>query len=508
MMNWAVLSLKRRNPAQLATWFSLLVSAGLTAVLLVSLIGYRDTRLGQYFLGGLFFILIATIIFLRPQWGTYILTITIFTGLSNSFTRQGLPSLNKPLVAITFLSLILTTFVNQRSFPRFKRIELFMLACGMAWFVSAFFAHDRTASFTQITDFIKDFVIVLCIILSLQNRRHWRRALWSLILAAAFVSALSAYQIISGDYAQTFAGLARNNLDQVIVEEYQIRLAGPVGDPNYFGLILVAPFTLAIYRIFDERKTYVKMVAAVSAGFMLFAILNTYSRGAFVTIVVILLMIAIERRVRPSFILLTIFVSLIFTPILPEAYQDRLSSLVDLVSKDEKTVRSESSFKGRYSELIAGAYMFSEYPFMGVGVANYPVRYQEFASRLGMEYRVSERDAHSLYVEIAAETGLFGIFAFGGLFFITIYELARAKRKLGQTRADAKMRVWLTSLQLGFIAFLIGSIFLHDAYIRYLWLLVGFCAAGVHVVDNFVAKGSSVVVPTGDQSNHFIKQAN
>jgi putative inorganic carbon (hco3(-)) transporter len=488
-----------RNPAHQATLLSLLVTLGITAVLFFALVGHRDTRIGQYMAGGLFALGLVALIFARPQWGTYLLTITIFTGLSNAFTERGLPSINKPLVAITFVSLLITIVFHRRSFPQPKRIELFMLASGVAWIVSAFLAYDQSAAFEQITDFVKDYIIVLCIIISLSAWSYWQRALWLLILSAGFVSALTTYQVVTGNFTQTFGGLAHNNIDQVISEVYQVRVSGPVGDPNFYGLILIAPLALALYRAMDERQLSLRLLAVVAAGFILFAILNTYSRGAFVALVVVLVLIAFERRVKPKFLLVTA-VALFFTvQILPPAYQDRLASLVNLKPSDQGAIRSETSFKGRYSELLAGAQMFADHPFVGVGINNYPGRYQEYAGRIGLEYRTTEREAHSFYVEVAAETGLLGIFAFSGLFFISLYDLGRAKRKLAQANADPHWQSWLTSLQVALVGYMACTLFLHDAYIRYLWLLIGFCAAAVHIVDSTI--NSNHNNPHRDRSN-------
>ncbi len=470
----------RLTPAQ-ATVISFAAATGFTAVALLITIGYRDSKIGLLALGGLLAGLAAVAIFLRPHWGAYLLIITLYTNMSSIFSQNGLPSINKPLVAFVLVAVIANRLARQRPFPRLRQVELLLLLYGLVWLLSVFVAGDKSLALNQVIDFAKDFIILLSLILALETPRHWQQALWLLVLSAAALAAMSTYQVLTGNYAQTFFGFAGNSQDQVLTEVYQVRLTGPLDDPNFYGLILVTAVPLALYFFLDEKRLGLRLAALAALLLLVFALLNTYSRGDFLALVLILGLIALERKISPSLLAGVAVAALLLLPFLPDSFTDRIVSLGALGASAETAVYQESSFRGRASEYISGLLMFADHPILGVGVNNYPPNYQKYSSRLGLDSRTEEREAHSLYIEIIAETGLLGLAAFTALIASLMSQLRRARQTLPTHHAASPWPRRLTALQMSLIAFLLGSIFLHGAYIRYLWLLIALGAAGIHL---------------------------
>ncbi|NJN68031.1 MAG: hypothetical protein HC884_15635 [Chloroflexaceae bacterium] len=274
----------------------------------------------------------------------------------------------------------------------------------------------------------------------------------------------------------------------MLTDVWQMRLNGPIYDPNFFGLILVGFMPLSLYRIFDSTHLPTKVFSALSVLLNIIANLNTYSRASFITTVVILLIVAIERRVKLEFLLLVFCSVVMIIPFLPAGYTERLETLSVFGSDDEgSAIHEDSSFQGRTSELLSGAYMFLDHPFTGVGPGNYEVRYQEYAGRFGLEDRTTIRQAHCLYTEIAAEGGLPGITILMSVFAVFFLEMHRARRKLMRFPSHAYLSSWITSLQVAVVAYLINSIFLHSDFWRYLWVLIAFGVAIIHLADDLEA---------------------
>ncbi len=475
------------TPTQ-ATIISFMTAAGFTALALVIAIGYRDSKIGLLILGGVLAGLAAVAIFARPQWGAYLLIITLFTNMSSVFSQNGLPSINKPLVAFVLIAVIINRLAHKRPFPRLRQVELLLLVYGFVWLLSAFGATDKSLALNKVVDFVKDFIVVLTIILALETPRHWRNALWALVLSAAALAAMSTYQVLTGNYAQTFIGFAGNSQEQVLTEVYQSRLTGPLGDPNFYGLILVTAVPLALYFFLDEKRTLGRLTALAATLLLVFALLNTYSRGDFLALVLVLGLIALERKISPSLLAGVAVAALLLLSFLPDSFTDRMNSLGALGSSAETAVYQESSFRGRASEYISGLLMFADHPILGVGANNYPPNYQKYSSRLGLDSRTEEREAHSLYIEIIAETGILGLAAFTALIASLMISLHRARKKLHAANASPRWQRNLTALQMSLIAFLLGSIFLHGAYIYYLWLLIALGAAGIHLAHDVTPK--------------------
>lgn len=459
-----------------ANLISLLVVGLIMGGLLIGILN-RDSNLGLYLVGGIAAAGLVGLVFLLPQLGTYVLTVTIFTNISSILSDQGLPGINKPLVALTFVAVMAAYFLTARQTIRLKGVEWFMLALGGVWLASYFVAQDGSASVEQIVEFSKNFVILLVVVYSLNSQSSWKQVIWLIILSTTFLAALGAFQVITGNYDQTFWQLA-----VVTPDVTQMRLSGSVGDPNFHGQILAAVLPLAIYRVLDDKNPMLKVVAVGAVLLLVFAIVNTYSRGAFLAMMVTLVLIAIERRIKISLIILVLIITGVIIQFLPAGYTQRLETL-SIFTSDETTIHSEGSFRGRTSEMLSAQSMFADHPLLGVGVGNYEINYQDYAGRLGLEQRTENRQAHSLYLEVAAETGIFGILTFAGLFTVLLVGLTQARRHVQRLNQDTDWATWLMSLQMAITSYLMSSIFLHGDFIRFLFFLVALGAAAIHLTD-------------------------
>ena len=94
--------------------------------------------------------------------------------------------------------------------------------------------------------------------------------------------------------------------------------------------------------------------------------------------------------------------------------------------------------------MLTGLAMFKENPFLGVGFANYSDNYWSYAGNLGLEASArnvgsesSARQPHSLYIEIMAETGFFGVASFGLYLYYALGSISisgNERCKQGQSR--------------------------------------------------------------------------
>lgn len=474
-------SLRRLNEFQ-ATGLAFAVGGIVTLVLLTLLVKYRDTPLPLYLLGGTLALVLAIIIVAYPEIGTYVLVVTVFTNLSDVLKELGFPSINKPLVVLIAIS-ILVSFVVHKNLGRHTLIrpsatEWFMLAYGATWMLSVLFAAEQDRALSKFSDFVKDYVILLCVVYSLKSLTTWKQALWLILISTAILAFLGGYQALTGNFSQTFLGFSIVNTQDA---DLKGRFAGPIGDPNFYGQVLAAVLPLAVYQAMDEKKPLIRIIAAGFGLIIAFAIFNTYSRGAFLAMVVVLFLIALERRVKFSYLVVIGLSTFLLMSVLPAGYTERVRSILALNPTDERSIHTDSSFRGRSSEMLAGLLMFAEHPFLGVGAGNAMYHYQEYASRIGLEDRTAERKTHSIYIEIAAETGLAGLITFGGLFSTLYWGLAQARRKLRRI-GEKQIADWVMALQMGITSYLITSMFLHGDYIRYLWLLVALGVSVMHIV--------------------------
>jgi O-antigen ligase len=99
----------------------------------------------------------------------------------------------------------------------------------------------------------------------------------------------------------------------------------------------------------------------------------------------------------------------------------------------------------RMAHWMAAADMFTDHPWLGVGIGNYPVAYPQYA--IG-RWRDPLGHAHNYYLNIAAEAGLLGLSTFLVLFAACFWFGLRATRR-------ASGPTWWRAVALGSLGVLV-----------------------------------------------------
>jgi O-antigen ligase len=126
-------------------------------------------------------------------------------------------------------------------------------------------------------------------------------------------------------------------------------------------------------------------------------------------------------------------------------------------------------------------HLFLDHPLLGVGAGNYAVHFYEYADEVGstaLDYNDvgGTRYPHSLYLELASETGFLGLITFGTMILLVFGHLRRTEEAFF-TAGNELHAALASALALALLAFLISSLFLHGHFQRYLWVLLGLSAA-------------------------------
>lgn len=464
-------------------------AAGVLMVLAAStLIGIGGLDLAKYAIAGVLGIYLTILIFFYPEVGAYIILLTTISSLSDIFTSRGLPSINQPLVVVVFGCILLNQILQTgRVSFYFKptRVELALLVFYLVVVSSIFVAQNKANAMVLFEDYTKNLVLVYCIFTTLNTAKKVKLGIWIAIGVAAVLSSFGAFQFITGNTGFTFGGLAMPSTIGQLNDQGALRYSGPIGDANIWPQILCAVLPLAIYRIFHEKAPLARLIALMACGFIAIAIFYTYSRGAFVTMVTIVFLITLERRMSlPSYIFL-MAVGLFAFSLLPQTYIERVTSVTEVFkSIGSSSTVTDESFAGRLSELRVGLNMFSAHSILGVGIGNYTTEYWNYAPLLGLEASLQTtveseiaRQAHNLVVELLSETGLLGLISFG--FFI--YSLFASLWKHRSTYGNEFDRSYIISIMMSILAYLFSGLFLHGVLYRWFWIFIALGFAALHL---------------------------
>lgn len=437
------------------------------------------TGMGFWIVGAVIALASAIMISNRPEQGIYILVIFIYANLSvileNAF---GIPDSNKFLVALIFVGILAKRVVLEHKPLIFRFTELTIIFVGISITISLFLSDYKWDAQEIILDWFKDFLILLILVQVSTSDRVYKNAIWALIFTATFISILSTYQSLTGDYANEFYGLAKAPIQEITVGNDAERITGPLDDPNFYGMILLAVLPAAFYRVLAGETTSVRLIGGFCSFFILLTIFFTFSRGALIALLLIAILIIRERKMNPYKVAAgAVIMGVLVSPFLPHSFWDRAETITAVFdSAGNARNQSEVSFRGRTSEMIVAVMMFQDHPLTGVGRHNYLHNYQSYSGRLGLDRRIEARQAHSLYLELAAEQGVVGLITFALMLYFVYMASFKARRE-ARALGRHDLVAWFASIQIGLTAYLVSSILLHGDYARYMWLMIGFTVA-------------------------------
>jgi hypothetical protein len=343
---------------------------------------------------------------------------------------------------------------------------------------------------------------------AVRDLKTLRVVIWGVLAATTFLATLTIWQQVTGNYEQDFIGLATRDLRNVegvplsVVAETgdDDRARGPVDDPNRYAQILLMAAPLALLFGLTARRHGARLVAFAIFGLLLAVVLLTYSRGAFLTLAVLVLLAPALGLVKPSRLGAALLVGALLTPLVAPGYVGRVGSIGGVAGLfGAAEVEADAVTRGRSTEMLAALSAYLDHPFLGVGPGQYLAFYSvHYQTQPGVSLRelTIPRRAHNLYLEVAAEMGTLGVVLFMVIPLLLIMDLERLRRALQPRRPDLARLA--AAFMLALLSYLGTGVFLHLAFERYYWLMVALAASAVAMLERPAAasaRRSSLVTP-------------
>jgi putative inorganic carbon (HCO3(-)) transporter len=355
-------------------------------------------------------------------------------------------------------------------------------------------AVDRLLALSRVEGLlIEGLLLYWLVINAVRDTATLRGVLFALLAAGTLVSALCAYQDLTGAYQQDFGGLAHRNYEEE--RDAQVlqlgergrfsRAQGPVNEPNRFAQIMIVllPFAFYLHRV--SRPASLRLLARLMGGAVLCGVLLTLSRGAMVSLALMAAAAAVIGWVRASRLTIAAIAAVAILPIAAPFAFERVASIANVtrLTDNADPRAADGAIRGRATEMLAAVYVFLDHPISGVGPGQFAKFYvQDYSRNSDIQFRDLDgaRRAHSLYLELAAEQGLVGLGTFAAIMTLLMRRLWRAQRSArSASEADLAAACWLSLL-----AYLSTGFFLHLSYQRYFWLLLALCVCALHQVKS------------------------
>jgi O-antigen ligase len=268
-------------------------------------------------------------------------------------------------------------------------------------------------------------------------------------------------------------------LGLMTVEGYRAagRGTGIFGNTNDMALHLVTILPISVALLFGSKGVARKLIYGSCAAVMIAAIILSYSRGAFIGMLIALLFIAwkLGRSRRLEIVFAVLSFAGVIVLLAPDKYGSRLLSIF-IPSLDP-----EGSADSRRGELFRSIYVALRHPLLGIGMGNY----QPEMSNRGLV-------THNSYTQVAAEIGMAALACYTMFIVTPLRKLAQIARETFDTRRDSRFYYLTLGLQASLIAYLISSVFLSVAYVWYVYYLVGYAVCLTRIYESETGKA---VVP-------------
>jgi len=424
----------------------------------------------------------------KPEIGLPILVFITFTRAPEVIPGiRELPSLSTILAVFLLAVIIFRRIYFNEPVENWHRQAIFFGAFGLIVLASLLYAKDQESVRSALSEFIPDITITIVVAILLRSARDLRRVVWALLAAGILLGTLTTIQQLTGNFTNSYLGFSQVDFSNIVGAVDDYRVIGPALDPNSYGMYMVLLIPLAMDRLWNEHKLFLRIVALWSFLVVSLTIMFTFSRGAFLSLVFVLVLFFVHHPPKIRTILYLVVLGVVLLIFAPARYTDRLATLLDFIRDSGETesnggvdirqaALSEPSFKGRLSENLVGLQMASDHPIFGVGYKNFEYYYQSYSRPLGIDSRSEGRGAHNLYLEVAAEMGIIGLIWFGALQVIVIKGLRRARDRFRLVRMDQEASM-VIAFSISLAGFLFASIFRHLTYPRYVWLFYGILLA-------------------------------
>jgi len=425
---------------------------------------------------------LSTFILASRAFGLCLLVAFVYLNLSQVLVRvHELPSLLQLLVLPLFLSgWAGRDGAGLRRTAR-EPLTILLVLYALVLLFSTALARDRGLADERVFENLKALAVYVLVAMLASSAALIKRGVWTLLGAGALLGGLGVVQSLTGNFSQEYGGLARIKNAQIYGDVFEPRIAGPLGDPNFFAQILLVLAPLALAVAWDEKRRSRKVLALASAAVIVAGTALTYSRGGALALACVLALSLLARRVHLRQVAIGAALVALLALVLPAGFASRLTTIEQILPGGEEALHPDSSFEKRKLLTTVAWRIFLDHPVLGVGAANYTRHFDDYAGEVGFASRDYEEPderhyPHNLYLEIGAETGLLGLIAFGAATLVSLADLRRARAAfLGS--GDAPSAGLARGFEIALVGYLLSSLFLHGHFQRYLWLLFGFSAA-------------------------------
>ncbi len=259
--------------------------------------------------------------------------------------------------------------------------------------------------------------------------------------------------------------------------------AGLTSNPNDLALMINLTLPLTVGLLLSARRLVVCASLALVALLDAIAVVLTYSRGGFITLIVIIVayLACLKGRARIGLVMILLSFGLVAIPIIPSGYWSRLGTITNIQAD-----RTDSA-QQRWAGMIDATQIIAAHPVVGAGAGMDILALNEVRGD-------TWRHVHNIYLEYAVDLGIPGLLLFLLLYYRVLKSASTGRRLAAGRTGHVRLYRLSEGIWIALIAFGVSAFFHPVAYEFYFYYFAGLAVA-VGVIAAKIKKHSIIENP-------------
>jgi O-antigen ligase len=358
--------------------------------------------------------------------------------------------------------------------------EMWIATCLMAWsIITVPVSRWPGGSLAFLFDtYLKSLVIFWLLANAVTSLQRIRRLVTLLSVLAVPLAIVAVWNFLSGEFVPGAPAERR-------IVGYDAPLTH---NPNDLALMLNLLVPLGIGLLLSRPRPLFRALLACGLVLDVLAIILTFSRAGFLTLVVIALayLWKLRRGRERGWVMIAFVVAVACLPLLPAGYTARLATITD--ANSDPTGSSQE----RRQAMLAAVSWVARHPVVGSGIGQNMLA-------LNIERGPAWRVVHNVYLQHAVELGLPGIILFLMLLGAVLRSTARVEQEAAGDPAAEEVWRLAGALRVSLIAFSFAALFHPVAYQFYFYYMAGLALALKTIWDRSRPRPMALAAPATTQ---------
>lgn len=360
------------------------------------------------------------------------------------------------IIGVGTAAILMLWFLYERRNLVFSSIQIPLLLLGGLIITSLWFTLDPARTTFYFRRWVFNMMFVMLMLNLVTDFKAFKRIIWAVMIMAMLNSVVGIF-----DFSKA--------------TDFNFRSMGLMENANSFGHLAALALPLALYQ-YLYRDGMIRIVGLVLSVLLVGGVVASVSRGALLSVLIVVTVTLLRERRRAIPLLLVIGVAMAAAPFMPNYFQERVGNLAMDV-KNSVMIGQQHDLTSRGYLNTAGLRIWAAHPIIGVGIGNFGHYYvqSEFREDLsGTEATIT----HNIYIQALAEMGIVGAAVLAWLLLSSVRNVWCARRA---SEPGSQEWIYFGALQMMALAIFVSTATYGSLMNSDFWMFIGLTSVAARV---------------------------